>query len=146
MRVLALALVLVATPAEAASVLDWAHCRLYPSHARCQPPAPAAAPAQPPPAAPVIAPSLPPIAAPAPAVAPPRTAQKLVPAKAKRPAKPKFKPAPVRKRIAARTVASWCAQVPKGTSMGQIEFFASMKGVKMTATHRKQAATCLASK
>ncbi len=142
-------LILLALTAPAAAnplqdAADWLHCRAYPSHARCHPPAPPAEPVQAPALPPVIAPSPPPVAAPAPAVAPPQVVPK--PAKAKRPAKPKYKAAPVRKRMSAARVASWCAQVPKGTSMGQIEFFATLKGVKMTAAHRRQAAICLASK
>jgi hypothetical protein len=48
--------------------------------------------------------------------------------------------------MSAGKVAAWCAQVPKGTSMGQIEFFATLRGVKMTPANRQQAQACLNSK
>jgi hypothetical protein len=139
--VLAIALAVLATPAQANALLDirdWAHCRLYPSHERCRPAAPAE-PVQVPPAAPVIAPSPPPQIAPAPFVAPGRI---VPPAKAKPRAKPKWKPAP-HKRSA---LPSWCARIPKGTTMGQVEIAAPLWGVKLTPANRRQAQACLNSK
>lgn len=68
MRALAVALVLLATPAEALTIeqargaVDYLHCRLYPSHERCRPAPPVAE--QPPP--PVPAPTPEPVQAPAP--------------------------------------------------------------------------------
>jgi hypothetical protein len=62
--------------------------------------------------------------------------------KAKKPAKPKWQPAP-RKRAG---LPSWCARIPKGTTMGQVEFAAPMYGVKLTEKTRAQARACLKSK
>lgn len=148
-----LPLVLLATPAQANALLDirdWAHCRLYPSHERCRPPVPVPAPRPPeapagpvqaPPVAPVIAPSPPPQIAPAPSVAPDRI---VPPAKAKPRAKPKPKwTAAPRKRSA---LPSWCARIPKGTTMGQVEIAAPLWGVKLTPANRRQAQACLNSK
>jgi outer membrane biosynthesis protein TonB len=147
MRVLALALVLLATPAQANALLgfrDWAHCRLYPSHERCRPaalPEPVQAPPAAPPPAPAAIPP-PPVATPQAVPVPP----KPVKAKPLAKPKPKYKAAPIRKRLTAGKVAAWCAQVPKGTSMGQIEFFAALRGVKLTPANRQQAQACLNSK
>jgi outer membrane biosynthesis protein TonB len=146
MRALALALVLLATPAQANTLLgfrDWAHCRLYPSHDRCRPaapPEPVQAPPVTPPPAPVYIPP-PPVATPQ----PPPVMVKAKPKPRVKP-KPKYKAAPIRKRLTAGKVAAWCAQVPKGTSMGQIEFFAALRGVKLTPANRQQAQACLNSK
>lgn len=136
--------------AEAASFLDIAHCWAYPHHERCKPPAPAPAePVQAPAPAPLPAPV---VVAPAPQATPqppPRAAPAVVhrkPVKAKPRVKPKYKAAPVRRRLTAAKVAGWCAQVPKGTSMGQIEFFASLRSITLTASHRRQAQACLNSK
>lgn len=60
-----------------------------------------------------------------------------------RPSKPKWKPAPKRKAVA---LPDWCARVPKGTTMGQIEFTAPLWGVTLTEKNRQQAKACLASK
>ncbi len=153
---LALALVLLATPAGAATFLDWAHCRLYPSHERCHPPALAApihAPVvAPPPApavvapAPVATPQPPPVAAPVVVSAPPVAGptRRHAPPRAKPRARTAVPTKPKRKHSAS--LPSWCARIPKGTTMGQIEFAAPMYGVKMTEKNRAQARACLASK
>ncbi len=118
MRALVVALVLVAAPAEAASLLeqirDSAHCALYPSHERCRPaptplpaprppvaaPEPVQAPPAAPPPAPVVVPA-PPVATPQPPpVAAPVVAHPK-PVKARTRVKTKAVPTkPKRKRVA----------------------------------------------
>lgn len=142
MRALAVALALLATPAEALTLqqaVDWAHCRLYPSHERCRPPAQTPSPPAPLPPPPA------PAATPAPAIAPP-----LMPAKAAKPVKPVKRAAPAKPKRVKSTfkpgLPSWCAEVPKGTTMGQVEFYATLKGKKLTASNRRQAQACINSK
>lgn len=146
----ALILALLTGPAHAATfeqVRDGLHCWAYPHHERCRLRAPAE-PVQ----APVVAPPLPPVFVPPAPVAvpaaPPVAAPVVVPAKPVKATrvKPKYKPAPIRKRVVVTKIAAWCARVPKGTTMGQIELAAPLWGVKLTAANRRQARACLASK
>jgi hypothetical protein len=168
---LALILLLLATPADAATAVDRMHCWAYPHHERCRPPAPpepvqapvvapppVLAPAAPPPPqptpaplqaplptiAPVVVPTppAPPVAAPAPARAAP---VKVKPAKAKKREARKSKRAAPPKAKRAH-IGNWCARIPKGTSMSTVEFWAPTFGVKMTRANRAKAQACLNSK
>jgi hypothetical protein len=125
---LAIVVLLAASPAHGAS---W-QCALWPKS--CEPVQTQAIPLPPP--DPVIAPLAPaaPAARPVPA---PRHVQTSLPPR------PKWKPAPKRK-VAA--LPDWCARVPKGTSMWQLEMAATLRGVTLTEKNRKQARVCLASK
>ncbi len=159
MKALAAALVLLATPADAASFqnyVDWAHCRLYPSHERCRPPLPAPMPI-PAPAEPVQAPVPPPLPAPvviapppvAVPAAPPVAAPAVVrPHKVKRQkAKPKWTPPPKRKRSDAGPDLPWpCWQVRLGAlgkSCADLRAEGQRRGISLTPKQLRQAAACI---
>jgi hypothetical protein len=131
---LVIAVLLAASPAHGASLT----CALWPNS--CQPAV--VIPAQPAPAMPPEPLVVTPVPAPSPPAAvripaPPRHVQTGLPPR------PKWKPAPKRK-VAA--LPDWCARVPKGTTMGQIEFAAGVRGQTLTEKNRQQARACLASK
>ncbi len=149
MRGLALALVLLATPAQANALLgfrDWAHCQLYPSHERCRPPAPPAAPVQPPPAAPVYVPAPPPVAAPAPAAAPARV---VPPARAKKRVKTKAVPPKPRRRGIPTAGPDlpwpcWMVRLNAGSkSCGDLAAEGRRRKITLTPKQHYQAAVCI---
>lgn len=87
----------------------------------------------------------------APVVAAPKAAPRAAPAprkaKAAKVKKPKAKAKAVAKiKTADPKLAAWCARVPAGTAMWQIEFAAAARGKTLTAKDRERAQACLASK
>jgi outer membrane biosynthesis protein TonB len=141
---LALTVPAAANPLQQAT--DWAHCLLYPSHARCHPPAPPAAPVQPPPAAPVYVPAPPPVVAPVPAVAPPRAAP---PARAKKRVKTKAVPQkPKRKGIPTAGPdlqwPCWMVRLNAGTkSCADLAAEGRRRNITLTPKQHYQAAVCI---
>jgi hypothetical protein len=134
--VLAISALLVAVPAQAK---PW-QCVLWPK--TC--PAPVSAPANPEPPLSQPAPIQP-----APPITgikntletPPRPTVKVAPKPPKR-IKSNFAK-PKRKVVA---LPWWCARIPKGTTIAQIEDAAPTFGVTLTPENRRQAWACLASK
>jgi hypothetical protein len=132
---LAILVLLAITPAHGASP----YCALWPKS--CQP----AASVEPAPSvevAPVVPPPAPVVAPPAPPQLPIARPHQTPHVQTRQPTRPKWKPAP--KRPAA--LPDWCARIPKGTTMGQVEFAAPLWGVTLTDKNRQQARDCLASK
>ena len=154
MRALAVALVLLATPAQANMLLDardWWHCRLYPSHERCRPPAPAE-PVQAPAPAPLPAPVVvapPPEASPQP---PPRAAPAVV-HRAKPKAKPRVKTKaiptkPKRKRVSDAGPdlpwPCWMVRLNAGRkTCGELAAEGQRRGITLTPKQHYQAAVCI---
>lgn len=153
MRLIALVLVLVATPAAANPVqqaTDWMHCKLYPSHERCRPALPNPQPAPAPIPAPAPPQALPPPPPPAATPAPPRVAPVVVrPPKAK--ARVKTKAVPTKPRRKHVVMPSWwsCAEARErtaGKSRAQIAIMQAVGrtfGYTLDAEQEKVAKRCL---
>ncbi len=141
-------LMLLVTPAEALTLqqaVDWGHCRLYPSHARCRPPAPPAEPVQAPVAAP---PPAPPIIPPSPQVAPVVVPAKPVKAKPRVKSKPKLHEAKkARKRLVGKGRGTWwCRLTPAGTTIEDMQAEAKSRKIAWTPQRAADAQDCLNSK
>jgi len=155
----ALILLALTGSAEAATLLDRAHCWAYPHHERCRPPVPAPrpveatpepvqAPVVAPPPAPVYVPAPPPVAAPAPPVAAPVVVRPK-PVKAKPRVKTKAVPTkPKRKRVA---MPAWwnCADARArvaGKTRAELALMrtaARLTGYTLTAEQQAEAKRCL---
>jgi hypothetical protein len=159
----AVILLALTAPAQAQGFqqrVDQLHCWAYPHHERCRPaplpaPRPPEAPAEPvqaplptPPPAPVVV-QPPPVATPQPVPRPPAAAPPVSPKPAK--AKPRVKSKPKLQAVAKQAkrkarIPSWCARIPKGTSMATVEAWAPTFGVTMDPANRRKAQACLNSK